>query len=144
MQLEDKEVYARQFPVHVGVDTAKAFHVLVARGPDYRRLPLRRVDVSREGFEAAHQYLRGKFPGVPPEQILVGMEFAGHHGHTFAAFLKELGYEVVAVLPMVTKRHKEDQDNSPLQERPEGRGTGLQAGRGGQVRRLCAAGRPVQ
>ena len=114
MQLEDKEVYARQFPVHVGVDTAKAFHVLVARGSDYRRLPPRRVDVSREGFEAAHQYLQGKLPGVPPEQILVGMEFAGHHGHTFAAFLKELGYVVVAVLPMVTKRHKEDQDNSPL------------------------------
>lgn len=66
------------------------------------------------GFEAAHEYLQGKFPSVPPEQILVGMEFAGHHGHTFAAFLKELGYVVAAVLPMVTKRHKEDQDNSPL------------------------------
>ena len=107
---EEKEIYAREFPVHVGVDTAKRFHVMVARGPDWRRQKPQRVDVSREGFEKADSYLREMFPDVPPEQMLVGLEFAGHHGHTFAAFLKERGYVVVSVLPSVTKKRKEDED----------------------------------
>lgn len=110
---EEKEIYARRFPVHVGVDTAKRFHVMVARGPDWRRQKPQRVDVSREGFEAADRYLRETFSDVPPQQMLVGLEFAGHHGHTFAAFLKERGYVVVSVLPSVTKKRKEDEDNSP-------------------------------
>jgi transposase len=114
MRPEEKEIYAREFPVHVGVDTGKTFHVMVARGPDYRRGPARRVDVSRGGFEAADDFLRESFPDVEPCRMLMGLEFAGHHGHTFAAFLKERGYPVVSVLSTVTKRHKEDEDNSPL------------------------------
>lgn len=114
MSPDEKEEYARGFPVHVGVDTAKAFHVLVARGPDRKRSAPRRVEVSRDSFEAAHQFLTERFPAVPPSQVLVGLEFAGHHGHTFAAFLKAKGYAVVSVLPSITKKHKEDEDNSPL------------------------------
>lgn len=114
MSPDEKEEYARGFPVHVGVDTAKAFHVLVARGPDRKRSAPRRVEVSRQSFEAAHQFLAEQFPDTPPEKILVGLEFAGHHGHTFAAFLKHQGYTVVSVLPSITKKHKEDLDNSPL------------------------------
>jgi transposase len=111
---EEKEIHARQFSVHVGVDTGKRFHVLVARGPDWKRLRPKRVEVTREGFEAAHEYLRSAFPDVPPERMLVGLEFAGHHGHTFAAFLGGRGYPVVSVLPSVTKKSKEMEDNSPL------------------------------
>jgi hypothetical protein len=37
MTADEKRAYARRFPVHVGVDTAKRVHVLVARGPDGRR-----------------------------------------------------------------------------------------------------------
>jgi transposase len=114
MSPDDKYAYARQFPVHVGVDTSKTFHVLVARGPDGRRGKAVRVDVSRAGFEAADAYLTSTFPAVPREKMLVGLEFAGHHGFTFAHDLARRGYPVVNVLPAVTKRTKEIEDNSPL------------------------------
>ena len=111
-----KEAYARTFLVHVGVDAGKTFHKLVARGPDGRRGKALRVDVSRAGFEAADDYLRESFPGVASERVLVGLEFAGHNGFTFAHFLAKRGYKVVSVLPFVTKRLKEVEDNSPRKD----------------------------
>lgn len=113
MRPDEKYLYARSFPVHVGVDTGKAFHVLVARGPDGRRKRPHKVLVGREGFEAADAHLRALFPDVEPSRMLVGLEFAGHHGFTFAHFLRERGYAVVSVLPAHTKRTKEIEDNSP-------------------------------
>lgn len=114
MTPDQKLAYARSFPVHVGVDTGKTFHVLVARGPDgFRSKPIR-VVVSRSGFEAAAAQLGALFPGIPPARMLVGLEFAGHHGFTFAHFLAAQGYPLVTVLPVHTKRSKELEDNSPL------------------------------
>lgn len=84
MRPDDKFLYARSFPVHVGVDTGKSFHVLVARGPDGRRRRPHKVMVGREGFEKTHAHLRDLFPDVAPSRILVGLEFAGHHGFTFS------------------------------------------------------------
>lgn len=46
--------------------------------------------------------------------MLIGLEFAGHHGFTFAHFLASRGYPIVNVLPAHTKRTKELEDNSPL------------------------------
>lgn len=114
MRADDKYLYARSFPVHVGVDTAKKFHVLVARGPDGRRTKPHKVVVSREGFDASDAHLTTLFPEVPREWMLVGLEFAGHHGFTFAHDLARRGYPVVNVLPAVTKKTKEIEDNSPL------------------------------
>ncbi len=53
MTPDQKAAFARTFPVHVGVDTGKRFHVLVARGPDGQRRKPMKVLVSREGFERA-------------------------------------------------------------------------------------------
>jgi transposase len=114
MTPDEKYAYARQFPVHVGVDTSKTFHVLVARGPDGRRTKAFRADVSRAGFDAADGHLTTLFPDVPRDRMLVGLEFAGHHGFTFAHDLARRGYPVVNVLPAVTKKTKEIEDNSPL------------------------------
>ena len=114
MTPDEKYAHARTFPIHVGVDTAKQFHVLVAQGPDGRRSPPFKVLVSRAGFEATHAHLQQLFPTLTPAQMLVGLEFAGHHGFTFARFLAERGYPVVNVLPAQTKRSKELEDNSPL------------------------------
>jgi transposase len=114
MTADDKCAYARGFPVHVGVDTAKRVHVLVARGPDGRRQRAYRVPVSRSGFIATDSYLTRLFPEVPREHMLVGIELAAHYGYTFAHFLAQQGYRVVNVLAAHTKRTKELEDNSPL------------------------------
>lgn len=114
MTPDEKTAYARQFPVHVGVDTAKQFHVLVALGPDGHRSKPFTVVVSRSGFEAADAHLQTLFLAYTPAQMLVGLEFAGHHGFTFARFLADRGYPVVNVLPAHTHRSKELEDNSPL------------------------------
>jgi len=113
MTPDEKAAYARQFPVHVGVDTAKHFHVLVAFGPDGRRSKPFKV-VSRAAFEATHSHLRTLFPSDAPGQMLTGLEFAGHHGFTFARFLADRGYPVVNVLAAHTSRAKELEDNNPL------------------------------
>lgn len=114
MKPDEKYLYARSFPVHVGVDTAKKVHVLVARGPDGRRTRAHKVPVCRSGFEAADAHLTALFPEIPRDKMLVGLEFAGHHGFTFAHDLARRGYPIVNVLPSVTKRTKEIEDNSPL------------------------------
>jgi transposase len=114
MTPDEKLAYARAFPVHVGVDTAKRCHVLVARGPDGRRRGAQSVPVTRAGFTQAVADLRTSFPEVVEAQMLVGLEFAGHHGFTFAHHLAQAGFAVVNVLPLYTKRLKELEDNSPL------------------------------
>lgn len=113
MKPDEKYAYARRFAVHVGVDTGKKFHVLVVRGPDGRRRTPIRVDVHRAGFERALAELRAELPHDAADAI-VGLEFAGHHGFTFAEFLRRQGYTIVSVLPAHTKRTKETLDNSPL------------------------------
>ena len=115
MTPDEKVAYAARFPVHVGVDTGKSFHKLVARGPDGRRTRTLCVDVARASFEAADRFLRDTF-GVAPQQVLVGLEFAGHHGVTFTQYLRDRGYAVVAVLSSVTKKLKEVEDNSPRKD----------------------------
>jgi transposase len=114
MTPDEKRSFALQHAVHVGVDTSKTFHVLVARGPDGRRRAPYRVPVSRAGFEGASAHLAALFPSLPPRAMLVGLEFAGHHGFTFARYLAAAGHPVVNVLPAHTKRTKEIEDNSPL------------------------------
>jgi hypothetical protein len=116
MTADEKSAYAHTFPVHVGVDTGKSFHKLVARGADGRRTKALTVPVSRAGFDAADAYLATLFPSVPRERILVGIEFAGHHGFTLGHDLRRRGYVIVNVLPSVTKRFKEVEDNSPRKD----------------------------
>ena len=113
MNTDEKRLYAQSFPIHVGVDTGKKFHILVARGPDGTRSKPFRADVSRAGFEKAEAHLRSLY-GAQAGQTMIGLEFAGHHGFTFARFLANLAYEVVSVLPAHTKHTKELEDNSPL------------------------------
>ena len=111
---ERQRRWAGQFPVHLGVDAAKLFHAIVARGPDGAVLERAKVDVSRASFEGWWAELRVAFPGVIPAQMLVGIEFAGHHGATFAAWLRAQGCPVVSVLAMSTKKTREASFNSRL------------------------------
>ena len=76
MTPDEKHAHARSFPIHVGVDTAKTFHVLVAQGPDGQRSKPFRVEVSRAGFAATDARQRRHSSGHTPAQILFPMERA--------------------------------------------------------------------
>ncbi|MGH7655474.1 MAG: IS110 family transposase [Gemmatimonadaceae bacterium] len=115
-RIMEREEYARQFPVHVGVDAGKSFHKLVACGPDGVRTKAERVEVSRAGFEGALRFLQETFPDRAPAQMLVAIEFAGHYGYTFAEFLRQAGCVIVTMPSVVTKRLREVEDNSPRKD----------------------------
>src|SRR5690606_15798097 len=94
---EARARWAATFKVHVGVDAGKTAHQWVHCGLDRQRQPAERVPVSRAGFEAAVQALLTRHPGVSPAEVLVGIEYGGHHGMTFAAFLRQWGATIVTV-----------------------------------------------
>jgi transposase len=101
----------------VGVDAGKFHHVLVVRPrgrPDSRPF---RFATDRPGFEQAVAYVRDQIGlGGTASEILVGVEFAGSYGFTFAHYLNALdaGFSVVTVLPAHTKRWKEVAHRQPL------------------------------
>lgn len=113
---ESRTRWAATFKVHVGVDAGKAAHQWVHCGPDRARGPSERVSVGRAGFGAAAAGLLAHHPGVTPADVLVGIEYGGHHGMTFAAFLRRWGATLVTVSAVVTKRLKEVEDNSPRKD----------------------------
>jgi transposase len=91
----------------VGVDAGKYRHGLVVRpagGVDSRPLLF---PTTREGFQQAEEFILRQAGGITPEQILVGIEFAGVYGHTLAHYLHARGFQVVSVLPAHTKAWKE-------------------------------------
>ena len=115
MTPDEKIGYARSFVAHVGVDTGKISHALVVAGAGGKRSKAFTVHVGREGFDAADAHILSLLPPeTPRDRVLVGLEFAGQYGYTFAHDLAQRGYPVVTVLPAVTKRMKEIEDNSPL------------------------------
>jgi transposase len=108
----------RQLAAHaravVGVDAGKFAHTLVVRpagGADSKPVA---VPVTRAGFAAAIRAIQMAAPGVVPGKILVGLEFAGTYGFTFAHYLHDHGYPVVSVLAAHTKHWKEVTHNQAL------------------------------
>ena len=98
----------------VGVDAGKFRHTLVVRPrgqPDSRPLSF---PTTRAGFEEALTFLQRASGGASPTEVLVGLEFAGNYGFTFAHFLHAQQYGVVSVLPSHTKRWKEVAHHLPL------------------------------
>lgn len=91
----------------VGVDAGKFRHALVVRprGEDDTKPFL--FDTTSNGFAGALDQIRTAVPGAQPADILVGIEFAGSYGVTFAHYLHARGFGVVNVLPSDTKRWKE-------------------------------------
>ena len=95
----------------VGVDAGKFHHALVVRPRGARDSRPFTFPTTRAGFdEAAERILslaRGAAPVVTPAEVLVGIEFAGSYGFTFAHYLHHRGFQIVTVLPSDTKRWKE-------------------------------------
>ena len=98
----------------VGVDAGKFSHTLVIRPhgqPDSKPCSF---PTTRAGFDDAVAFIRRQVPGAAAEAILVGIEFAGNYGFTFAHYLAQLGFPIVSVLPAHTKRWKDVAHNQPL------------------------------
>lgn len=92
----------------VGVDAGKFVHALLVRPrgePDSKPLTF---STDRKGFERARAFIDHLTGGAPPEDVFVGIEFAGVYGFTLVHYLDQLGYQVVSVLPAHTKRWKEE------------------------------------
>ncbi|MHB1225796.1 MAG: IS110 family transposase, partial [Gemmatimonadaceae bacterium] len=116
---------ARQALAVVGVDAGKYHHAMVVRvrgRPDGRALMF---PTTRPGFEQAVTAIRQALAqafgdAVPAGEVLVGIEFAGVYGFTFAHYLHALGtvdglqFGLVSVLAVHTKRWKEVAHRQPL------------------------------
>ena len=113
---EVREAFAKAFDVHVGVDIGKEFHKWVATRVGGTRTRAFKVHVTRKDFAAMEAQLHDLYPEVSRDRILIGVEPAGNYGDTLEAFLKAKGYRVIRVLPSVTKRFKEAEDNSPRKD----------------------------
>lgn len=111
----EKRARAQGAAAVVGIDAGKFEHAMVVRprgGRDTKPLLFR---TSREGFEkAVEAILAAAGPDATPPDVLVGIEFAGTYGFTFAHFLHQQGFPVVSVLPAHTKKWKEVVHNQNL------------------------------
>jgi transposase len=91
----------------VGVDAGKFKHCLVIRPRGAADSKPFTFHTTRQGFDAAAERILAAVPGARPEEILVGIEFAGVYGFTFAYYLQRRGFQVVSVLAAHSKRWKE-------------------------------------
>ncbi len=107
----------------VGVDAGKFSHTLVLRPqhrPDSKPFSF---PTTRAGFDSAVAFIRQQVPGAAAATMLVGIEFAGNYGFTFAHYLAQLGFPIVSVLPAHTKRWKDVAHNQPLKTDAKDAGT---------------------
>ena len=117
MKPQEKRRRAMRAEAYVGVDSGKFEHALVVRTRDGADSKPFAFKTTRTGFEGAVAFIRKTARDVAPEdskQILVGIEFAGSYGFTFAHYLHAQGFDVVSVLAAHTKRQKEITHNQAL------------------------------
>lgn len=91
----------------VGVDAGKFKHCLVIRPRGAADSKPFTFHTTRQGFDQAADRILAAVPGAGPEEILVGIEFAGVYGFTFAYYLQRRGFQIVSVLAAHSKRWKE-------------------------------------
>lgn len=118
-----KRQRAQRAAACVGVDAGKFSHTLVVRPkgkPDSKPFAFR---TTREGFDRAVQFIQQTTGDAATSEMLVGIEFAGCYGFTFAHYLHQLGFPVVSVLPAHTKRWKDVAHNQPLKTDAKDAGT---------------------
>jgi len=115
MHPHEKRQLAQSAAVVVGVDAGKFHHALVVRPRGRADSKPLSIATTRLGFEQAltfiHQHVAER-----DGPVVVGIEFAGSYGFTFAHFLRtaDARIQVVSVLPAHTKRWKEVTHHQPL------------------------------
>ncbi len=115
----EKRRRAQRAAAVAGVDAGKRKHAIAVRprgGEDSTPLEFQ---TTRAGFETAVRAILENAPGTRPEDVLVGIEFAGNYGFTFAHFLRDRGFQVVNVLGAHSKRWKEVVHNQGLKSDPK-------------------------
>jgi len=117
MKAHQRRVLAQQAVAVVGVDAGKYHHALVVRPRGQADSRPFTFPTTRTGFESALAFIReqlGERYGAG--DILVGVEFAGLYGFTFAHYLRALDahFWIVSILPAHTKRWKEVTHRQPL------------------------------
>ena len=95
------------FPVLVGVDAAKQKHTFAVRGPDGVMGPSEDVALTRLALDAWRAALHTRHPGLRPDRVLIGIEFAGALGATLTRYFRQHGYTVVAVPAKAAKQTRE-------------------------------------
>lgn len=114
MKIDEKITLVRSNALAVAVDVAKKTHH--ARFIDQVG---RTVETpfgfqnSDEGFRRLGSRFLRRQGEIGAEKVIIGMEPTGHYWKPLGYWLVARGYTVVLVNPMITKRHKEDLDNSP-------------------------------
>lgn len=114
MDVADRRERARTAVALVGVDAGKFHHALVVRDSRGRDSKPLQFATTREGFIAAIHRIRQASGGAAPGDVLVGIEFAGIYGATFAHYLAGQGYQVVSVLGATTKAWGKAIHGTPL------------------------------
>ena len=109
-----KRERARRAAAVVGVDAGKFTHTLVVRPGGRPDSKPHTFPTTRAGFDRALAYISLAAAGAAPTTILIGIEFAGNYGFTFAHYLAQRGFPVVSVLPAHTKRWKDVAQGQPL------------------------------
>lgn len=102
----------------VGVDSGKFKHALSIRTKGGHDSKPFEFPVTRSGFEEAVARITKLTGELPADEVLVGIEFAGTCGFTFAHYLDQLGYPVVSILPRSTKRWKDVVHRGPNKTDP--------------------------
>ncbi|MGB7589536.1 MAG: IS110 family transposase [Solirubrobacterales bacterium] len=105
---------AQQAAAVVGIDAGKFTHTLVVRPQGKADTKPCTFTNTRAGFEEAVAFIAAATGGAAAGQILVGIEFAGHYGFPLAHYLHALGFPIVSVLAVHTKRWKDVAHNQPL------------------------------
>lgn len=103
----------------VGVDAGKFTHALVVRprgGMDSKPFTFR---TTRQDFDRAKEFILQQAGGIVPEEIMVGIEFAGVYGFTLARYLHLQGLQVVSVLPASTKAWSRAHHRLPVKTDPK-------------------------
>jgi transposase len=98
----------------VGVDAGKFTHSLVSRRVGSVDSKSHTFRTTRDGFDLAVAKMIVLSGGASPSEILVGIEFAGVYGFTFAYYLQQKGFQVVSVLASHSKRWKEVMHNQAI------------------------------
>ncbi|QGG55189.1 IS110 family transposase [Paenibacillus sp. FSL W8-1187] len=107
--------------VIVGIDIAKDKHAARMTNFRGRTLTPRHYAFTNDahGFEQLLQWLNQAMQKHCLSTAIVGMEPTGHYWFNLAHWLLERGIKVVLVNPALTRRHKEDRDNSPAKNDPK-------------------------